>query len=165
MKVLVNPEIVLGSPVVTNDNELTFQGVPVQIDVLANDQNLPDKQSLLTVSINNEPSNGAAVVGEALSIEYTPAPEFFGIDQFTYSVTEDNKRSNVAVVTVRIDEPLEVVETDPETSTDPVVDDEVSSSSGGGCTMGDPNAPIDPVLPLLVLIALIGIFYRRYKHF
>lgn len=159
VKVIVNPEVVVGAPVVENDNELTFQGMAVQIDILANDQYSPENESLLTVSIDNEPSNGVALVNEAKTIEYTPSPDFFGIDQFTYTVTEGKKKSNAAVVTVRVDESL----AETETGTDPVVDDDVSSSSSGGCTMGDPNAPVDPVLPLLLLMSLIGIYYRQHK--
>ncbi|MFC1236226.1 choice-of-anchor F family protein [Vibrio sp. F74] len=156
VRIVVNPEVVLGAPTVQNDNEITTQGVPVQIDVLANDEYGLEESNTVSITINNEPTHGDAIVNEDMNIEFTPEADFSGIVQFTYIVTEDDKQSNTAVVTVRVDELL--------TEESDLVDDELSiSSSGGGCTVGDPNAPVDPTLPLLMFMSVIGLFLRRNR--
>lgn len=149
VKVLVDPEVVLGAPVIENDNQITTEGVPIKIDVLANDEYTLGNYNLLTVSITNGPSNGTSYVTDDKEIEYTPALDFTGIEQFTYTVSDDGKVSNTGVVTVRVDEYL---------------DDEEVVSTGGGCTMGDPNAPKDPTLLLLMLASMIAIIRRRIKE-
>ena len=157
VRVVVNPEVVLGAPVVTNDNVMTMQETSVQIDVLANDQYNPNMQHMLRLRINNMPVNGDAYINEDMEIVFTPDAGFSGIEQFTYVLEEDGVISNNGVVTVRVDEPFDE---DP-ISEEPVPNDENSGSSGGGCTIGDPNAPLDPTLPLLMAISLIGLTLRR----
>ncbi len=148
IKVLVNPDVVLGAPVAHNDNVMTPQETPVMIDVLANDDYDSDKQHMLQMRISNKPKTGDAQVGDENVLMYTPASGFTGIEQFTYEVEQDGLKSNTGVVTVRVDEFLD--------------DDNVSQSTRkGGCAMGDPNSPFDPTLPLMALISSLWLIKRR----
>ncbi|MBY5944426.1 choice-of-anchor F family protein [Photobacterium rosenbergii] len=155
VRVVVNPEIVLGAPVVINDNVMTMQETPVNIDVLANDKYTPGNQHMLHLRINNKPVNGDAYLNEDMEIVFTPAVGFSGIEQFTYVVEEDGIISNNGVVTVRVDEPFD---------DEPTPDSDSSGSSGGGCAIGDPNAPVDPTLPLLLSVSIIGLILRRHQN-
>ena len=155
VRVVVDPEVVLGAPVVFNDNVMTMQETSVSIDVLANDKYNTDKQHMLRLRINNMPANGDAYINENMDIVFTPANGFSGIEQFTYVVEEDGVVSNNGVVTVRVDEPFE---------DEPAPDNENISSSGGGCAIGDPNAPLDPTLPLLLSVSIIGLILRRKQN-
>ncbi|SUQ07810.1 RTX toxin [Vibrio owensii] len=156
VKVLVNPDVVLGAPVVNNDNVMTAQETPVLIDVLANDDYDSDKQHMLQMRISNKPKTGEAQVSDENALMYTPATGFIGIEQFTYEVEQDGLKSNTGVVTVRVDEPL-----DDESNANGTVS---TGSSGGGCAMGDPNSPFDPTLPLMALISSLWLIKRRGRN-
>ncbi|KGD61947.1 Ig domain-containing protein [Alcanivorax jadensis T9] len=94
------------APIANNDFAVTFQETPVTLDVLANDDMNKGSPITITVSINNPPLNGSAVVGTDNSITYTPGDDFSGSDRFTYTVTVDGKVSNSALITIRVDEPV-----------------------------------------------------------
>lgn len=139
------------APVAANDSATTFKDTPVTIDVLANDS-LPLGDA--TIAILDAPLTGSAVVADG-EVVYTPATGFVGLDRFTYTVTVNGKISNAALITVRVDEPVEDYV--------PPVVAPVSSSGGGGgrgCSY-NPSAPFDPTLILLFLVALGGIAARR----
>ncbi|WP_376695922.1 choice-of-anchor F family protein [Wenzhouxiangella sp. EGI_FJ10305] len=107
VKVTVNPEPVPNAPVANNDFAETFREIPVTIDVLANDtlEDLPIDPADVTVTVVDAPLSGTAVV-ENDTIVYTPGEGFLGFERFTYRVTEDvdGTESNVALITVRVDE-------------------------------------------------------------
>jgi hypothetical protein len=64
--------------------------------------------------------------------------------------------SNSALVTIRVDEPVVVEESD----------DTAASSlhSSSGCSAGRLDAKFDPILPGMLFIALAGLFMRRRKN-
>ncbi|WP_088558674.1 choice-of-anchor F family protein [Marinobacter sp. es.042] len=141
------------APVAANDSAVTFFDTPVTIDVLANDT-LPEGAP--TIDINNLPSasQGTAVV-ENGAIVFTPNENYTAFDvpaRFTYQVTVNDKVSNSALVTVRIDDTPEIY----------VPPAEPSDGDGGlfGCSY-NPGAPFDPTLPLLALAAIAGLAYRK----
>ena len=70
------------------------------LNVLANDG---DSGNTLTISSVSAPSNGGAVViaSDGKSVEYTPAPDYFGEDVFTYTAG-DQSGSSEATVTVQV---------------------------------------------------------------
>ena len=95
-----------GAPTATDDFATTAKNQAVSIDILANDQQGapdipldPTKVSIVTAtrngSINVDPSSGA--------VTYTPKPNFFGTDSFTYTVTDvAGNVSNAAVVSITV---------------------------------------------------------------
>ncbi len=89
-------------PVAVDDNATTPENTPVLVNVLNNDSDADGQLILSSVTLQTQPSNGAATVNTATGeIAYTPAALFVGSDQFSYSVEDDDgAASNVAVVTV-----------------------------------------------------------------
>ncbi|MEM1383089.1 MAG: Ig-like domain-containing protein [Pseudomonadota bacterium] len=88
------PDPVDEPPQTTDDTATTKVGVPIIIDVLANDQD-PEGADLTLVSVD-DPANGTAeiVAGE---IRYTPNPEFTGTETFGYTVADGGLTSEASV--------------------------------------------------------------------
>ena len=88
-----------------NDIAAGQQGSPVIIEVLNNDSGDTDPTS---INIINQPSNGFIQIGTNGEITYLPNGNFYGTDQFTYSVCSN--RSSVccseATVNIQIEESL-----------------------------------------------------------
>jgi hypothetical protein len=89
------------------------------LDVLANDQD-ENLSTLQIVSVGTT-DNGGAVTALGTLLEYTPAPNFFGIETFTYTIEDEEGLQDSATVTVNVqnvndpptftsDAPLEVNE-------------------------------------------------------
>ncbi len=71
------------------------------IDVLANDSSAPDTGETLTVIGVTPASNGlVTLVGGVIS--YTPNPDYFGPDAFTYTISDGNGGTATASVTVNV---------------------------------------------------------------
>ncbi len=92
------------NPTVVNDTATVNEdSMNNQIFVLANDKSDPDPAELLSVTNVSTPANGTAVVAGGNSIvEYTPNHDFFGMDSFTYTVTDGNGGSSTGSVTVTV---------------------------------------------------------------
>ncbi|MCP4702401.1 MAG: tandem-95 repeat protein [Gammaproteobacteria bacterium] len=84
-------------PQANNDTAVVRGGVPVNIDVLANDFD-PEGDSL-TITELSQPAYGSVAV-EGTSVRYTPN-SVFGIDTFTYTVSDGHGNTAAASVTVR----------------------------------------------------------------
>lgn len=90
-----------GSAAISANNDVasTEQGEPVVINVLANDQT---PNSLVSVLISANPSNGTAIVGGDFSITYSPDDDFCGgEDSFEYEICDDFGCSS-ATVTINV---------------------------------------------------------------
>jgi len=87
------------SPQAIADTHTTDEDVPALIDVLANDTDA-DLDTLSIASFTQAP-NGFVSQDEQL-ILYTPSQEFFGLDQFTYTVTDGKGTFSTTTVTVTI---------------------------------------------------------------
>lgn len=101
-----------------------------RLDVLANDSD-PDGDALALVEVSS-PANGEAVIsGDA--VLYTPAADFFGTDQFTYTIDDGFGGQAMATVTVtvnRANRPPQAGEVNASTlRTQPVDVDVLASSS------------------------------------
>jgi len=86
-------------PEVLDDTATTTEDVPVTVSALANDVD-PDGDSLQVESAT-QPSHGAIVLSNA-SIVYTPAPDFFGTDRFTYTASDGHGGTGTATVAIVI---------------------------------------------------------------
>ncbi|HNL97161.1 MAG TPA: Ig-like domain-containing protein, partial [Accumulibacter sp.] len=88
------------APVAEDDSATTDEDTPVTVTVLANDRD-PDGDALV-VALLTPPQHGSAVAHADGSITYTPAADFFGADQFSYSLRDDQGRAASASVAVTV---------------------------------------------------------------
>ncbi|CAG0931401.1 Collagenase ColH [Thermoflexales bacterium] len=87
-------------PIAVADTSTTTVGVPVTINVLANDSD-PDGDPLSVIAIT-PPLSGTAAINLDNTITYTPTSGFAGIDAFTYTISDGRGGTDTAVVTVGI---------------------------------------------------------------
>jgi hypothetical protein len=90
-------------PVAVNDSATTARNTAVTINVLGNDSD-PDGDPLTVIGVH-QPAHGGVVVnssGANNNITYTPARNFFGLDTFTYTVSDGFGGSATATVTVTV---------------------------------------------------------------
>jgi len=87
-------------PAAFDDAASTLEGTAVVIDVLANDTDADGDP--LAVGSAGQGANGT-VANNGGSVTYTPAPDFFGTDSFSYTATDGLAESGSATVTVTVD--------------------------------------------------------------
>ncbi|WP_224360512.1 Ig-like domain-containing protein [Hyalangium versicolor] len=93
----------VNDPPVANDDSFTVledSGATV-LNVLANDSSAPDTGETLTVAAVTQPAGGT-VTFTASNVSFTPAPNFFGITTFTYTVSDGNGGTAMATVTMTV---------------------------------------------------------------
>ena len=95
---------VVKPPKANNDSGTTIPNTPVVIDILAND--IPGGAVLRnqTVTITTQPQHGTVTIDPVTGkVTYTPALNYFGPDEFYYTVTDANGAvTNIAKVTIDI---------------------------------------------------------------
>lgn len=104
------------------DSIATIEDIAVDIDILANDNDIPTVGTLT----NTSPADGTAVINNNgtpgdLSddnITYTPSPGFIGTDSFTYTLCDNLSNCSTATVTILVN-PIGV---DLDTDNDGIVD-------------------------------------------
>lgn len=102
--VTISIDPVNDAPVAVADAFGTDEDVAVDIDpntLLANDTDV--ESDTLTITAVGNPVHGSAALNPNGTITYTPAPDFFGTDEFTYTVT-DGELTDTATVTVTVAE-------------------------------------------------------------
>ena len=85
------------TPIVNDLSVSTNEDESIAITLTASD---PDGDDL-TWNINNLPQHGS-IQGTAPDLIYTPNPNFYGSDIFTFAVNDGNSDSNIATVTISI---------------------------------------------------------------
>lgn len=123
-------EEVNSAPVAADDVFLVEQDdvltIPAINGVLANDVD-PDGDSI-TATLIGQASNGFGSIGTDGSLTYTPDAGFSGVDTLTYQVSDGITTSNLATVTINVNQ----------ANQRPVaVDDEYTVVEGGVLTVGD----------------------------
>jgi Bacterial Ig domain/WD40-like Beta Propeller Repeat/Beta-propeller repeat len=97
-------------PNTADDAATTDEDNAIIISVLANDAD-PDGDSLTLTDVT-QGANGSVVINPDNTVTYSPAPNFNGVDSFTYTVSDGDGASDTATVTVTInpvnDPPLAV---------------------------------------------------------
>lgn len=91
-------QIVNNPPVAYDQTVNTIKNTPVAITLIAAD---PDGDPL-TYTIASAPANGT-VSGSGSEITYTPNPDFTGVDNFTYEVTDGAGSTATATVAVNVE--------------------------------------------------------------
>ncbi|MFC2186651.1 Ig-like domain-containing protein [Fulvivirgaceae bacterium LMO-SS25] len=107
-----DPSSTTNPPIANNDLANTLAdanpanpGVPVTINVIANDQagNAGGVLDAASTAVVSGPSNGSLVNNGDGTITYTPDAGFSGVDTFTYSVDDtDNNGPSTATVTINV---------------------------------------------------------------
>ncbi len=87
------------APIAEDDVATTVGGVAVVIPVLDNDHD--PNNDLLHVAALGDPSNGT-VETDGVTVTYTPAPGFAGIDAFDYTVGDPGGLTDNATVSVTV---------------------------------------------------------------
>ncbi|WP_235848039.1 Ig-like domain-containing protein [Mycolicibacterium holsaticum] len=99
--------VTVNNPAVVNDDfASTEEGMPVVIDVLANDSNVDG----LRMHIIRPPHNGTAEVNEDGTVTYTPNAGFTGPDHFRYEIRDHTGGWVVAFVNIQVRERTLVAE-------------------------------------------------------
>lgn len=86
------------APVATDDTTDTVEDNAITIDVLANDTDADGDP--LDITGTTDPNNGV-VTHNGVTVTYTPNENYFGVDSFTYTIT-DGTVSATANVTVNV---------------------------------------------------------------
>ncbi|CAA0205274.1 Protein of unknown function precursor containing a C-terminal secretion signal. Putative adhesin [Tenacibaculum maritimum] len=100
---------VIPTPDSQNDDDETIEGTPIEVDIYANDNDIPTNGSLVTTN----PANGTVTINDGGTpndpsddvVTYTPDVGFVGTDTFNYTVCNKTKplvctTSTVTVVVV-----------------------------------------------------------------
>ncbi len=88
------------APDAVDDTAVTNEDTAVLINVLAND--IDSNGDLISISGVIQGSNGQTSINADGTISYTPAPDFFGADNFTYTINDGNGGTDSATVYVNV---------------------------------------------------------------
>jgi VCBS repeat-containing protein len=88
------------APVANDDVATTSKGVPIVVDVRANDMDV-DGDALNVVSVA-PPGNGSAAINSDGTVTYTPNADFSGTDTFAYTISDGNGGTQTATVRVTV---------------------------------------------------------------
>ena len=80
-----------------NDSDSTNENSPITINILSNDT----YSGNVSVAISDSPGNGDATLNGANEIVYTPSPDYYGTDSFSYTITDING-SDTADITITV---------------------------------------------------------------
>jgi large repetitive protein len=88
------------APVALDDQISTTEDDPISGSLASNASDVDDLT--LFFSVFNGPSNGAIAMSANGSYVYTPEPNFFGTDELTYQVCDDDNACAQAVLTINV---------------------------------------------------------------
>ena len=91
-------------PVAASDNYAVAEDTPITARVTTNDDLSTDGDgtNLVTVAEGDGPTHGTLAMSEAGVFVYTPEPDFFGQDTFTYTLTDASGDTSTATVTLNV---------------------------------------------------------------
>lgn len=90
-------------PIANHDYVNTFENTLVIIDVLNNDSDIDGYIVPSSVTIIDSPQHGTTLVNSSTGeIEYTPNIGFYGTDDFSYQISDDDGDTDVAMVNVTV---------------------------------------------------------------
>jgi len=105
----VTVDVVNDAPVAQPDSAQTDSGVPVQIEVLANDSD-PNGDAIELVAVSAAGNGSTRIVGDAVT--YEPNAGFSGTDSFSYTIRDSGGAEATGEVTVVVTNDAPVAEPD-----------------------------------------------------
>ena len=150
-------------PLVLNDNDETVEDTPVSTSVLLNDSDPHDAPFSAmdpgTISIVAGPSNGSIVTDPFSGlITYTPDPDFFGSDSYTYRVCDNGfplpelcDNALVVITVTPVDDPIVAIDDVDATAIGVPVEVEVLDNDI------DPDGDIDPLSVAVIIPPANGV--------
>ena len=94
----------VNDPPVAADDSATTDGREVVIDVLANDTDVDEEDTLSVIEVEGAANGDVVITDDGATVTYTPGENFItnGSDSFTYTVSDGNEASmDTSTVTVR----------------------------------------------------------------
>ena len=126
-------------PVAVADSVSVDQGVPVLVDVLANDGGVT-----LTIDSITQPAHGTAVI-QSGKVQYTSDPAYLGADAFTYVTKDGSGQTATGNVAVTVTRPVIAPAAAPDTATvaefGSVLIDVLGNDTGTGVTLTSVATP------------------------
>ena len=99
----INVDSINDHPVATDDYATTNEDTPVNISVLPNDSDADGDTLTLEPSLESDPSNGAVTLNaDNVTFDYTPNPDFVGLDSFVYTISDGEGGRDTATGTLCI---------------------------------------------------------------
>lgn len=95
---------VFAPPVAVPDLASTQQGEPVTVAVLLNDTDPDGQPSPLTVESTTTPLNGTVTINVGGTVTYSPSASFYGVDTFSYTIT-DGASASTSTVQITVNSP------------------------------------------------------------
>jgi gliding motility-associated-like protein len=93
------------APVAVNDISTTNEDAAVSIPVLANDTDVDNALTGSMINIVTQPAHGTLIINTTTgAVQYTPNPNYFGSDSFTYKLNNAGVFSNVATVSITVNQ-------------------------------------------------------------
>jgi uncharacterized repeat protein (TIGR01451 family) len=149
------------TPIANADTATTPTGVPVSVDVAANDLGTVDPPSIVT-----PPSHGT-VVADGTGFTYTPAADFDGTDTFEYQICAINADDLCATATATITVEASIPPTPPVPPEPPLPPNPLDPTGGLAFTGADVIGPLTAGLGAVagggVLLLAVGYFRRRRR--
>ena len=91
------------APVAVNDTAITDEDTVVIINISGNDYDTDGTLNLSSIVIINPTIHGNIIVNPNGTVKYTPNPNYYGYDEFNYTIEDDDRAvSNVANVFITI---------------------------------------------------------------
>ena len=94
------PPLGTGAPVAVDDEAVTVEDAPTDIDVLANDSD-PQGDSLAVTAVSAA-AHGATSINPNGTVRYAPVADYHGPDTFTYTVGDGQGHASTATVSVSV---------------------------------------------------------------
>ena len=105
-------------PIANSDFANTFEGISVNIPILANDTDIDSDDTISITSVNSSQTLGNITINRHNStITYFPFESFSGIDSFNYTISDSHNATSQAEVTVNIQSLNAVPIANPQTAT------------------------------------------------
>ncbi|MGH3088969.1 MAG: Ig-like domain-containing protein, partial [Rubrobacteraceae bacterium] len=167
-------QIVLNrAPEADGDSVVTNEDTPVPITLTGSD---PDGDTL-TFSVISGPTHGT-LSGTAPNLTYTPDPDYFGDDAFTFQVDDGSGGTDTAVVNIKVepvnDDPVARNDGDPNNLGTPTNTERIQVSKNGSVEVdvldNDSDPDGDPLTPSIVTppgngtATVIGTNHKKIKY-
>ncbi|MDU8913718.1 Ig-like domain-containing protein, partial [Aestuariicoccus sp. MJ-SS9] len=88
-------------PVAIDDAVTTDEDSAVVVNVQANDSDVDLGDTLTTVAVT-DPANGSVAINGDGTVTYTPDPNYFGTDSFTYTIEDEAGATSSATVSLTV---------------------------------------------------------------